>query len=282
LEKLLIHLDSQLTLNLFTYSIVVVDNDSHQSAQNVALRISSELSTRIAYWCEPRQNIAMARNRAVAKSDGKYIAFIDDDEFPESDWLLILFKTILFFDCDGIQGPVLPDYDNHCPAWAVKAGFYNRPVHANGMRLNWRQGRTGNLILKASIFNKHKCLFDESFGSGSEDQDFFRRAIERGCIFRYTREALAYEYVPPSRCHPVFLIKRALLRGKVTIGHPDFNFKQMTKSAVAIPFYGLALPILSICGFHYFIKYLVRMFDHIGKCLAVLRIKPVREIYLTQ
>jgi succinoglycan biosynthesis protein ExoM len=281
LEKLLIKLTQQITLNLFSYSIVVIDNDIKRSAYALVSRISTDSPIRISYWCEPQQNIARARNRAVSKSDGNYIAFIDDDEVPESDWLLVLFKTIHFFDCDGIQGPVRPYYDKGCPDWAIKAKFYDRPLYTNGTLLKWKQGRTGNLLIRRAVFNNKECLFDEKFGSGAEDQDFFRRALAQGYQFRYTREAVAYEYVPSHRCNPSFLVKRALLRGKVAITHPDFGIKDAVKSTVAVPFYFFCLPILLVFGYHYFILYLTKLCDHLGKCLSLLKINTINVVYVT-
>ena len=94
LEKLLLHLMKQLTLDLFSYSIIVVDNDANQTASALTKRLSKQSPVNISYWCEPNQNIALARNAAVLRSTGDYIAFIDDDEIPAKDWLLILHKSI--------------------------------------------------------------------------------------------------------------------------------------------------------------------------------------------
>ena len=38
---------------------------------------------RVKYCVEPRQNIALARNKALQNAEGDLIAFIDDDEFPD-------------------------------------------------------------------------------------------------------------------------------------------------------------------------------------------------------
>src|SRR6266540_2958417 len=93
LKRLLEKLAAQRTDGLFSYSVVVVDNDRCQSAQQVvqAFRKGSDLD--VHYHTEPEQNIALARNRAVENATGDFVAFIDDDEFPETDWLLTLFSA---------------------------------------------------------------------------------------------------------------------------------------------------------------------------------------------
>jgi len=93
LKRLLKALDLQRTDGLFSYSIVVVDNDECKSAQPVVVSFQQETKLEVKYFVEPEQNIALARNKAVENARGDFIAFIDDDEFPDAAWLLELYKT---------------------------------------------------------------------------------------------------------------------------------------------------------------------------------------------
>ena len=56
-----------------------------------------------------------------------------------------------------------------------------------------------------------------------EDQDFFRRMIDRGHVFVWCDEAVAYEVVPPVRWRRTFMLRRALLRGRISLLHPTFG-----------------------------------------------------------
>src|SRR3990167_6957694 len=85
LERLLLSLQNQETKELFNYSIVVVDNDQEQSAQEVLENIQKNNTINIKYLHEPQKNIAMARNKAVTHAHGEFIALSDDDEFPKTD-----------------------------------------------------------------------------------------------------------------------------------------------------------------------------------------------------
>jgi hypothetical protein len=73
------------------------------------------------------------------------------------------------------------------------------------------------------------------------------------------------------------LIHRALLRGRNTFRHRKNRVRNLLKSAVAVPLYALALPFLLIVGHHYFMKYLVKLADHVGRVLTLLRLNPVAE-----
>ena len=101
--------------------------------------------------------------------------------------------------------------------------------------------------------------------------------IERGHRFVWCNEAVAYETVPPIRWDKKIMMQRALLRGKNTLKHADIKFLGLLKSLLAVVAYGLALPFLALAGMHLFMRYLIKLCDHLGKLLAVLGINPVRE-----
>src|SRR4029078_701817 len=92
LTRLLNKLMCQVTEGEFTFSVVIADNDSAHSADQVVREISQATGLRIKYCVEPQQNIALVRNQALQNADGDLIAFIDDDEVPVEHWLLNLFR----------------------------------------------------------------------------------------------------------------------------------------------------------------------------------------------
>jgi succinoglycan biosynthesis protein ExoM len=277
LERLLAELDHQETRGLFDFSIVIVDNDKSASAKQVAESFALKSTVPTAYFVESEQNIALARNRAVANVRGDYVAFIDDDEFPGKDWLLVMRNTIKSQKADGVLAPVLPHFETEPPEWLRKAGFYDRPRHQTGFVLDWQEARTGNVLIRRRILDGIAGPFRPEFGAGGEDQDFFRRLMEKGHSFIWCDEAPAYETVPPHRWKRRFLLERALLRGKLTFRHPKNRLRKTVTSLIAVPLYALALPLLLILGHHLFMKYLVRLFNHAGRLLALLNLNPVRE-----
>jgi len=278
---LLSELRVQDTGGLFTYSIVIADNDELQSGEAVILDFAAESHIEIRYCVEPRQNIALARNKAVENTRGDFLAFIDDDEFPGKRWLLTLFKACNDYDADGVLGPVRPYFDKDPPKWVVKGKFYERPTYRTGLVIDWRKGRTGNVLLRRRIFAPGGQAFRPSFLTG-EDQDFFRRMIEKGHSFIWCNEAVAYEVVPPIRWKRTFLLRRALLRGAVSVVHPAFGPRQIAKSVIAVPVYAAALPFALVLGHHRFMTLLVKLTDHLGKLLSLLGINPIRESYVTE
>lgn len=282
LGNLLAELEKQETEGLFSYSVVVIDNDSSGSARDVVDAYAGQTRRTVTYEIEPEQNIALARNRAVANSCGDYLVFFDDDQFPQSRWLLTLYKAQKTFQVDGVLGPVLPYFEKVPPEWFVKGKFYDRPTHETGLIIQWRMGRTGNVLLKREFLIAEPEPFDPKFGAGAEDQDFFRRMIGKGRRFVWCNEAVGYEHVPPVRWGRGFLLRRALLRGKISLKHPEMRLKSVLKSIAAIPLYLLLLPFLAVIGHHLFMKYLVKMFDHLGRVLAAVGIDVIPERYVVE
>jgi glycosyltransferase involved in cell wall biosynthesis len=269
------------THNLFTYSIVVTDNDHQQSAEPVVTGFAAASDLHVRYCVEPRQNIALARNTAIAHASGEFVAFLDDDECPTRDWLRHLFETCTRYGADGALGPVRPQFDENPPQWILDGGFYSRPTYPTGLVIDWRKGRTGNLLITRSVVAGEAVPFRPEFLTG-EDQDFFRRAIEKGHRFVWCDEAVAYEVVPPIRWSRTFMLKRALLRGRISLLHPSSGWRATLRSMIAVPAYAAALPFALTAGHSRFMVCLVKLFDHAGRLLALAGINPVSEPYVTE
>jgi succinoglycan biosynthesis protein ExoM len=277
LKPLLNKLNSQITEGLFNYSVVVADNDYKQSAKQVVSESAATASIPVIYCVEPEQNIALARNKALEHSTGDFIAFIDDDEIPVEDWLLNLFKTCNAYGVDGVLGPVKPYFDHEPPQWVIKGKIFERPIHDTGYRMNWPETRTGNILFKREILNGINYVFRPEFGTGSEDVDFFRRMMANGKIFVWCNNAAVYETVPPARCKRSYLLRLALLRGGNSLKHGTGRERNILKSLIATPVYGLALPFIFVAANRYFMKYLIKLFDHTGRLLALLGVNPVKK-----
>jgi hypothetical protein len=180
-----------------------------------------------------------------------------------------------------VIGPVKRHFDEAPPQWVVRGNFYERPMYPTGLVIDWRKGRTNNVLLKTGLFTPEAQPFRPEFLTG-EDQDFFRRMIDKGHVFVWCNEAVVYEVVPPVRWKRTFMVRRALLRGKIAAIQPTFGARAIAKSAVAVPVYLAVLPLALLLGHHRFMTCLVKMCDHLGTLLALLGVNPVSEPYVTE
>jgi succinoglycan biosynthesis protein ExoM len=282
LAHLLEKLRNQNTGGLFDYSLVVVDNDLLRSAQEIVYEARNRSSFDIAYYCEPERNIALARNKAVENAKGNFLAIIDDDEYPESDWLLTLYQACSKYHASGILGSVKPALPESTPRWVIRGKFHEKGGPKTGQILKWQDTRTSNALLRKAVFDNPGDWFRRELGRGGEDVDFFMRAMAKGHVFVWCDEAPVYETIPPERCTRTYLLKRALLRGKMTLGCSSFGLSHLAKSAVAIPVYTLLLPFSLLAGQHHFVKLLTKQAEHLGRFLALLGLDVVREYYVSK
>jgi glycosyltransferase involved in cell wall biosynthesis len=281
LIRLIKEVARQETEGLFSFSMVVADNDPEKSGRATVDEMQARTAFEIKYCWEPNRGIAWARNRVIANASGDYLAFIDDDEFPSPMWLRTLYKTCQEYGTDGVFGPVKRHFDVSPPRWMLKSKFYDRRVNPTGTSVEWQEARTGNVLLKRSVIGDDPAPFRPEFRVG-EDQDFFRRKMEEGRRFVWCAEAEAFETVPPVRWKRSYLMKKALLRGSSAALQPSCGAKSILKSVAAVPLYAIALPFSLLAGQHKFMALLVSMCDHLGKLLALMGIQPIKEGYVSE
>lgn len=280
LKRLLLKLVELDTGGSFTYSIVVVDNDQNRSAESTVAEMRESHSVSLGYDVEPRRNIALARNRAVANASGDYLALIDDDEFPTPGWLLSLFRTCNEFGVDGVLGPVIRHFDETPPNWLKRSRIYDRSVVATGTNVYWKEARTGNVLLKKSVV-AGEPPFRPEFRAG-EDEDFFRRKIEAGFTFIWSADAIVFETIPPARWKRSYVLRKAALQGATAALQPNCNAVNIAKSIVAVPLYTAILPFTLLLGQHRFMTLMVKLVNHSGKLLTLMGINPIHEEYVSE
>jgi succinoglycan biosynthesis protein ExoM len=283
LEHLLRHLTLQETGGLFDISVVVVDNDAAGPAKETVMRLRAELGLEIGYGIEPERTIPVARNHALRIARGNYIAIIDDDEFPPQNWLITMYRAIHEYDVDGGLGPVHPYFEREPPGWLLKGRFCERPVHRTGTFLRWDQTRTGNVLLKKEVFDKHRLSFDPRFKTGGSDREFFKKAMLAGCRFIAVEEAPVYETVLPERWTKSYYLKRALVNG--FNAHKNSQGQRRRFSRLIVPLrstgallaYAMAAPFCACLGTHVLMNCLERGFHHLSHLFAMLGIELLKK-----
>jgi len=195
--------------------IIVVDNDELKSAMNICADFAKDSFVRIDYIVEPKRGISQARNTAIshARDDTDYVAFIDDDEFPEPTWLDELLSVALKYEADIVTGPVKPYFMDQPAPWIKKGKFYERPRHPTGQLIDY--ARTGNALVSCRVFHAFKRenipFFDERFSLiGGEDALFFKRAVQLKFKIVWADEAVVHEFQPATRVSLKWILLRAL------------------------------------------------------------------------
>lgn len=194
--------------------IVVVDNDAAGSAEPIVQRFATHFPN-LVYEIEPSKGLAVVRNRLVniaSRLGVDYIAFVDDDELVESQWLSALVHTAHAFNADAVSGVVLPRYENGVPPWVAAGGFFHWPRYATGEPV--RVDNTGNTLLRVASLDGLDGPFDRRFDlSGGEDFHLLKRLAERGVRMVWCDEAVVHERIGLSRANARWLLRRAFRGG---------------------------------------------------------------------
>ena len=217
----------------------------------------------------------MARNKAVKNSAGGLVVFIDDDEYPQEDWLVNLFKTYQNHDCSGVAGPVSYVFQGSPPEWLKKVLFFQRRVNKTGTVLKDGRISTSNVLLNKALFNSGKNYFNPAFGkTGGGDIDFFLKLADQGDKFIWCDSALVQAIVPLERQKISWLLMRYLRYGgvyfKLKVEKRNFCYKLLFLAkniCLSILYWGVS-PFLIISGKHNFVDYLLKLFYRLGIIFA--------------
>ena len=191
-------------------ALIVVENDDGPRCFDIVAEVKKSAPYSVEYVNETELGIPFARNAAIEASralGAEWVAFIDDDEVAEPDWLVRLCGRAQQDGVDVIQGPIRYEYPPGTPDWLLRWPLMRRE---NGQVL--RTAATNNVMFRRTLTEEVGLglRFDPSFRfTGGSDGDFFTRATQRGARIVWEQSAAVSETVPQSRLRLGWQLKRA-------------------------------------------------------------------------
>lgn len=188
-------------------SVLVVDNDPARTAEPVVTALAAGHPLPLDYRHEPRPGVVFGRNAALDHARGTRLAFIDDDEEPEPDWLVALASVMDGAAAHAVSGPVRPVFALPMPAWFAEAFAlcYVRPL-ADG---SVSELMTGNLLLDRPFLIRHGLRFPEALAThGAEDTALSAMLLEAGGRLAWAADAIVLEHIPAERLGLAWLLAR--------------------------------------------------------------------------
>jgi GT2 family glycosyltransferase len=204
--------------------IVIVENASFKSLMPIIGSFSTAVSPiQVIYEHEPSLGIAQARNRVINIAMGlecDSLAFVDDDEVVDPDWLVEIYAAYKKRKLDYVGGPCYllpPDHDLSLIErlvwnWQEKRLIYKQNI-ANKLTSNDADDKivviTSNCMLNLNFLKFHNIYFDSSFGFAcGEDTFFFRELKLAGAKTGWAPHARVYEHILRSRLNFAYQFKR--------------------------------------------------------------------------
>jgi succinoglycan biosynthesis protein ExoM len=202
-----------------SFEVLLVDNDGGQSCAPIALHLEREANVPFRYAVEAAAGVANARNTAVGLANGRFIAFLDDDEVAKPNWLADLMAVQEETKADVVFGPIearLPEAAQEPRSYFQL--FFSRLLSGESRLIETPYG-CGNSLLKRETVLKGPTPFNPCTNeTGGEDDLLWHDVRLMGGTFAWAKDAWVYEDVPESRATWAYLTKRAFAYGHNTTG----------------------------------------------------------------
>lgn len=199
-------------------SVIVVDNDAEARAgAAIAERMSRQFRFPLINRVEPQRGHTYAYDHAFVAAcrmtaAPDFIAVLDDDEYPDPNWLAEMVRVALHYDVEIVGGPVFPVFDlpDH---WLAKSGLYAPTRYETGP-VAMIYGAGSMLIRRSTLehYLDEPFLHDFAF-TGGGDEEFFYRCRRDGRSFAWADEAHVFETMPPSRITVGYVLRRMFRKG---------------------------------------------------------------------
>lgn len=194
--------------------VLVADNDADHHAGFDLCQALPGYRWPLLAVIAPQRGIAQVRNALIEqalKTDARFIAMIDDDEWPGTDWIAQFLACARQTGADVLQGSILL-------RGADGIEGHGDIRHATGP-VAMLQG-AGNLLIRRGVLEEMTApWFDPAFAlSGGEDREFFVRLQRATKRFAWSDEARTYGDIPETRDNLGWLLRRAY-----SVGNSDMR-----------------------------------------------------------
>ncbi|MGB3650811.1 MAG: hormogonium polysaccharide biosynthesis glycosyltransferase HpsE [Rivularia sp. (in: cyanobacteria)] len=118
LSEILERLRNQQHTENISWEIIVVDNNSNDRTADIVKSYQKDWqhSFPLRYCFELKQGLAYARERAVAEAKGEFIGFLDDDNYPVSNWIAKAYEFAQTYPQAGaIASQIHPNWETEPP-----------------------------------------------------------------------------------------------------------------------------------------------------------------------
>lgn len=174
-------------------SVLIIDNDTTPSAQDLVKAANFDSPWDIHYVHEPKPGIPFARNRAVLEAGTEgFLIFVDDDETVAPNWVQELVDVQAQTDATFVQGPVEMTVQSPDQEWWLSSTFFRQNSFRNLAPLveSW----SNNVMIDLKFVHRNSVKFDPTLQyDGGTDTLFFQDIVAKGGRGYFADKAVVYE-----------------------------------------------------------------------------------------
>ena len=173
-----------LKLDYPNFEVIVVNDGSTDETPTIAGEYDFRLIN------TDNQGLSNARNTGIEAATGEIVAFLDDDAYPDQDWLKYLAITFMTKDCVGVGGPNIAPLDEGKIADCI-ANSPGGPLHVLLSDIEAEHIPGCNMAFRT------ECLkaiggFDPQFRVAGDDVDLCWRIQETGWWIAFSPAAMVW------------------------------------------------------------------------------------------
>jgi glycosyltransferase involved in cell wall biosynthesis len=205
-------LDSLLAQDYPAFKVLVVDNAPATEATAEVVRSAARRGP-VDYLMEPKAGLSFARNSAVAAAPNRILAWIDDDEVADVNWLAEVARALADHpDADVVSGVIVPaELETQAQLWFEQFGGHSKgrgfrpdvfsPASAHKQSPLYPLppfGTGANMTFRPGVIERIGG-FDTALGAGtpamgSEDTLAFTQVLVGGGTIVYQPSAVTHHY----------------------------------------------------------------------------------------
>jgi succinoglycan biosynthesis protein ExoM len=253
--------------------LLVIDNDQQGSAKQVVDLWRGRIEG-LLYVLEGRRGIPVARNRAIDEAmalQADALCFIDDDEYPDRQWIVNLLDCWKQTGANLLGGPVeVAPPPEGATVWQkmINTSLASRQLRKNraverAVATNARYTIvTNNWLCDLKWLAKAGLRFDEKLlVTGGSDTAFFRAARAIRCITAWCPDAIVFETMGLERLSMVYQFRRGAYQSLTNfrIKTPRVTAKIVVSAVLIaclravlgvllliVPIFGRASPVMAV------------------------------------
>lgn len=160
-------LDSLTKQKISDYEIILIDDGSKDGSLNICREFEKKFNN-IKVISQKNSGPGAARNNGIRMAKGKYLAFVDSDDFVDENMFEIMIERAEKYDLDMMSTAICMYYENGEHNKLLETGFDEDKIYSNYEIIELYMTKkissfSSNKVFKREIFNNIKYPHDVNY-----------------------------------------------------------------------------------------------------------------------